>query len=411
MTRDEVLKKISAREPLQRADLRGLDLSNAELGGGDFRRADLEGANLENAKLRGADLRNASLGEAFLKGADLREANLDKADLEGANLEGADLSGANLARASLDGANMTSANLERAVLTNAQLCGARLGTSKLAGAQLSHADLNEAYLGGSDLSDVDLENADLSAANLEEAVLAGAKLDDASLKSVFAPKAKLVGASLVAADLSKGVLDGADLTGADLRKAILDDASFSDVRMTGAKVAGISCRKTNFQGLLAEWVDNSPSVEEVQKLTGPAILASLTGEAPRMPAGVRYFGEGDVMRNASLEFGDGASVLVESRFEQCSIAIGQGTALVVGKAGVLSQCQINGPGEITIHGQFVEKKSPGIVQPNTLVVTSGGLVQGVVEQGNVPTRFGFESGCKLRLKILRAKNAEGNGER
>src|SRR5262249_25832027 len=66
LTRDEVLQKAAAGASFDRADLRGLDLSNAALEGVDLRRADLEGANLEGANLRGANLRNASLREAFV---------------------------------------------------------------------------------------------------------------------------------------------------------------------------------------------------------------------------------------------------------------------------------------------------------------------------------------------------------
>ena len=41
LTRDEVLKKAAVGESFDRADLRGLDLSNATLEGVDLRRADL----------------------------------------------------------------------------------------------------------------------------------------------------------------------------------------------------------------------------------------------------------------------------------------------------------------------------------------------------------------------------------
>ena len=59
---------------------------------------------------------------------------------------------------------------------------------------------------------------------------------------------------------------------------------------------------------------------------------------------------------------------------------GAQTAMVVGKAGVLSECQITGAGNITIHGQFYERDSPGIVGPSQLVVSSHGSLVGSVEQ-------------------------------
>ena len=62
-----------------RFDVRGANLSEANLHGADLREANLSGANLRGAYLRGADLH----------GADLREANLRGADLHGADLHGA----------------------------------------------------------------------------------------------------------------------------------------------------------------------------------------------------------------------------------------------------------------------------------------------------------------------------------
>ena len=68
----------------KRADLRGADLSWA----------DLTGAVLRGADLTGADLRGADLSWADLTGADLRGADLSWADLTGAVLRGDDLRGA-----------------------------------------------------------------------------------------------------------------------------------------------------------------------------------------------------------------------------------------------------------------------------------------------------------------------------
>ncbi len=86
--RAEVLKllKDGCKKAILDYDLRGADLSNANLRG-----ADLRGADLSNANLRGADLSNANLSDADLRGADLRSAGL-----RGANLNDADLRGANL---------------------------------------------------------------------------------------------------------------------------------------------------------------------------------------------------------------------------------------------------------------------------------------------------------------------------
>ncbi|HGK6319069.1 TPA: pentapeptide repeat-containing protein [Salmonella enterica subsp. enterica serovar Enteritidis] len=86
----------SMRESGSSADLRGANLSAA-----DLRDANLYGANLYGANLSAADLRDANLRGANLSAADLRDANLRGANLRGANLCGADLRGANLCDANL----------------------------------------------------------------------------------------------------------------------------------------------------------------------------------------------------------------------------------------------------------------------------------------------------------------------
>jgi hypothetical protein len=81
---------------------------NNEPGGvrANLRGADLSGANLSWANLRGADLRGA-----YLSWANLHRANLSGADLSGANLSWANLRGADLRGVNLSGANLIRANL------------------------------------------------------------------------------------------------------------------------------------------------------------------------------------------------------------------------------------------------------------------------------------------------------------
>jgi hypothetical protein len=69
-------------------------LKGAELFDSIFVEANLKGVQLENANITFANLRKANLEGANLKDANLSYANLRDAKLEGANLEGADLTGA-----------------------------------------------------------------------------------------------------------------------------------------------------------------------------------------------------------------------------------------------------------------------------------------------------------------------------
>ncbi len=354
LTRDQVLQKLRKNEKIERADLRGIDLSKAAMTGAVFSRTDLEGANLEAAVLRKATLKNANLREAYLAGADLQEANLENADLEGAKLDRANLAGANLARANLDGASLAGANLSGARLSFAQVSSANLTGADLRNAVLTHANFEESTLGA-----VKATQADLRAANLR----------------------------------------GATLTKADL---------------TGAKVAGLIGTGTPLLDVLASWLDTSEAGDGTGRITNGEIPGLLTGlraqPAATAPASRRYFGQGDVLKNATLDFDAGRAVEIDSLFENCAINLGEGTELVVGETGVLADCSISGAGSITVHGQFFERESPGIVAPRELVVSSGGAVVASVKQNEALTRFAFERGSRLRVKIV-SSDVKGGARR
>jgi len=120
-----------------------------------------------------------------------------------------------------------------------------------------------------------------------------------------------------------------------------------------------------------------------------------------------------------LQFDEGATVEIESLFEACTISLGRGTELLIGSDGVLDGCQIKGAGNITIKGKFFEatgnKKmsGPAVQGAHSLIVASTGSMVGAVQQPAELTRFAFEPGCKLRVKITKsnapADASGGNG--
>jgi len=406
LTREEVLDRARRGEKLTRLDLRGLDLSGADLSGADLRRSDLSGANLRSALLRGANFRNASLREAYLVGADMREVNLDKAELDSANLDKANLEGANLDRANLEGATMLEANLRKASLSSAELESANLGKADLREANLSHADLSEAYLGGAKLQNADLRGASLPSALLEEADLEGARLDGADLAGARAPRARFVRASLVHADLTGALLREATFEGADLRQADFSEAQLTGALLGGAKVQGATFARADLEGVTAEWLDASPDGDGGRRIAAAQVLDHLLGKITDRPATRRYFGKGDMLRGAQLEFHEGSSVEIESRFEDCAITLGPGSELVVGDDGVLSSCRIHGPGDISVSGAFYEapegtkgSEGPSIDGARRIIVRKTGIVVAKVAQAPGGTRFVFEPGSRLRLGI------------
>ena len=70
----------------------------------------------------------------------------------------------------------------------------------------------------------------------------------------------------------------------------------------------------------------------------------------------------------------------------------------------LADCHIAGAGSITVHGQFFERESPGIVGPRQLTVSRQGALVASVQQGADLTRFRFERGSRLRVKIVKGND-------
>lgn len=102
-----------------RADLDGVQLSNAVLP-----RAVLQAARLNDGDLGYADLQQADLSYAELRSSRLVGANLRGADLTYADMRGADLSFADLREARLGGARLEGASLKGAVWVDGRRCAA-----------------------------------------------------------------------------------------------------------------------------------------------------------------------------------------------------------------------------------------------------------------------------------------------
>ena len=196
----------------------------------DLYRADLKGNNLSNANLSDAQLRASDLSHA-----NLSDANLNHADLRGANLSDANLSHADCSDADLSDVDLRGTNLWRTKLTGADLSGSNLPKADLSGADLSEADLSEAKLSGSNLTRADLSGADLSGSNLSRANLSGANLSGANLSGANLNEANLSGANLSGADLPRTNLWRANLTGADLSNASVGGTIFGEIDLSAVK--------------------------------------------------------------------------------------------------------------------------------------------------------------------------------
>lgn len=105
-------------------DLRGVDLTGANVRDASFNRADLSGATLVEVDARRAKFVSATMRQVVLDGARLVRADLTKADLTEASLKGVDFTSARLFRANLRGADLTGARLDAADMLKADLSGA-----------------------------------------------------------------------------------------------------------------------------------------------------------------------------------------------------------------------------------------------------------------------------------------------
>jgi len=122
---------------LNRADLSGLDLSEA-----DFAFAKLRYVNLENAVLRRAKGIEADFENANLHGANLNEVRFDKACFREARLHEA-----NMVSAFLKGADLTDAQFQQA-----KMQGAHLDNAKLDGAKFEGANISDAFFRGATMN-------------------------------------------------------------------------------------------------------------------------------------------------------------------------------------------------------------------------------------------------------------------
>src|SRR5205814_5265652 len=158
---------------------------------------------------------------------------------------------------------------------------------------------------------------DFSASNLRAAVLSDgdftrAVFTDASLVEVKATGAKLGAANLHKADLTKANLTNAELSQADLRRARLTGATLTGACLTGAKVAGLVGTGAPLVDVQAAFLDASPEGDDAARVSDGEVMFLLSGfragELRPGSSAARYFGRGDVLRDARLELDAGARV-------------------------------------------------------------------------------------------------------
>ncbi|MBW4429872.1 MAG: pentapeptide repeat-containing protein [Nostoc desertorum CM1-VF14] len=119
---------------IEDVDLRGANLSGADLRWVNLKNADIRGANLVDVNLCKANLDNTNLSNC-----DLKDANLSGAYIRQANFENIDLKGANLSEA-----DFTESNLTRAILSKSQALGTNFTAASLTGVCIEEWHINSA---------------------------------------------------------------------------------------------------------------------------------------------------------------------------------------------------------------------------------------------------------------------------
>jgi uncharacterized protein YjbI with pentapeptide repeats len=217
--------------------------------------------------------------------------------------------------------------------------------------------------------------------------------------------------------LDEASLEDADFAQTDLRGSSLRNTVLRGANLTGAMLAGVEAHPELFDGVRADWVDFSTRSGTV-KVPGAQLReyferlrgGGAPGAGPVLAPGPsptggsrRFFGEGDVLRNAALEFGESSVVEIESRFENCTIVLREGAMLTVGPRGELHGCRVEGPGEIVVHGRIVQTgDAPALAGARRLLVSRTGSIAGALRQHADLTRIALERGCRLDLAIQRA---------
>lgn len=275
-------KDVTPGEPT--LNLRGRDLTFANLDRSDLHQADLTDADLSNASLVGTDLRDvqihcADLNELLLTNDRQRArcATARHANFSGARLEGAQMTGIDLTEAKLEEARLSDAKLTFAILVGANFSSAIMRKADLTGGvQAQGANFLLASLQGTDLTGAQLHYADFTSAGMQGVGLNYATLHAAVLRDSDLESADMQQTKLFAADLT-----GARLQGADLRyTAIWGTNPPAETAMTLADLTNVQLvAPSDAERMAVQRVLEKMTGERTRKLVAEALAPMLDPKA------------------------------------------------------------------------------------------------------------------------------------
>jgi uncharacterized protein YjbI with pentapeptide repeats len=255
-------------------------LSRYNNGQRDFRNVQITGA--EGESLQAKDLRNINLSGAVIEKLDLRQIVLTNANLNGIKILRADLGGADLRQASLIDANLTASSLTQSNLTEANLLRINLSQTKLNGANLQGVELMRSNLAEADLSNTNLSDANLTLANLYKTNLTRANLSAAILAAANLKEALLDEADLTAADMRSADLELTNLTNANLSRVNLINTRLALSEFTGTNFSGANFRQAKIENIGSIESANFSDVLNLTANTRKYLCSLASGNVPAM---------------------------------------------------------------------------------------------------------------------------------
>jgi uncharacterized protein YjbI with pentapeptide repeats len=333
-----VLTACFARKAVLGGQATPLDCTGASLASGDFRGANLNGLILVDARLGGAILAGCTLDKAKLDRAKMADAIAVGASFTGASMRGIDAQGASFVRAILTSADLTRARMgARAWLfalasTYAKdldekqyVQPALIDAFRKQGIELQPSDAVTVIEEGRRWSIADPKGPYALALNMSDQIdifLANPDLRPATLRGAICRGTTAPGVSLAGADL-RGVqwyskpatLDHADLEGATLSGSLLVQTDFTQAYMAGADLSQCVLVQAGFRGCRLGAGDSRRAFSlEGSVLTeanfdeATLLAALLTDSLVALPRGVpllrlpksleQYFVQGDLVKLA-----------------------------------------------------------------------------------------------------------------
>jgi len=229
MTPQKLLDYVSVGRAVESENLRGLDLSNLDLGA---------------ANLRGSDL-----SQANLTGANLQEAHLERVTLEGAVFKETDLTGANLSYVQMTDMDLSSCKLERLTALDAKFIRVALKNQSLKSANLTGSTFINSPLVGLDFQQAHLTNLRLlfcliEACTFQECRMSGSdfglsRILNTTFKRVDLTRSSFMGATFRNIRFIESLLKEIDCTLVDAEGMDVTGSQYPGLCSEGFKVKGL----------------------------------------------------------------------------------------------------------------------------------------------------------------------------